>query len=175
MRGYAMGCEDAGVIDASRVNHGGMPLGRIIGLQGGMARVAVERALHNGDGLQIRGTRGEWELIYSGPEVSGGGVALLRLRPDIGAQPGDTVVCLADEQQLSEARAMPLPMIPVTMHLKAMPGEPLSLTVTDGISTVTVAGDTVQAARSRALTPEDAARSLTKTGDTAFICTACTA
>lgn len=80
MRGYAMGCEDAGVIYPDRVNHGGMPLGRLLSVTGRLAKCRVDRLLNDGDGLQIRGARGEWELIYSGPEVRPGEAATLRLR-----------------------------------------------------------------------------------------------
>lgn len=72
MRGYAMGCEDAGVIYPDRVNHGGVPLGVILNVSGRLAKCRVDQTLHDGDGLQIRGRRGEWELIYSGLQVPAG-------------------------------------------------------------------------------------------------------
>ena len=174
MRGYAMGCEDAGVIDPTRVNHGGVPLGHITGVSGRLAGCLTEHTLHDGDGLQLRGAKGERELIYSGPEVPAGQQATLRLREDVLAAAGDEVVRLADETQLQAARALPMPRIPVSMRLKAHPGELLSLTVSDGTVKVTANGDVVQPARSRAMTEEDAARSLGKTGDTPFNCTECT-
>ena len=175
MRGYAMGCEDAGVICPERVNHGGVALGRLLSVSGRLAKCAADKPLHDGDGLQLRGAKGEWELIYAGPEVPAGGTAVLRLREDIAASAGDEVWRLADNAQLEAARALPMPQIPVSMRLRAMPGEPLALTAGDGGVSVTVTGDTVQPARSRALTPEDAARSLGKTGDTAFVCEGCEA
>lgn len=63
------------------------------------------------------------------------------------------MVRLADNAQLKAARALPIPRIPVNMHLTAMPGEALTLTADDGESSVTVTTDIVQPARSRALTP----------------------
>jgi len=173
MRGYAMGCEDAGVIYPERVNHSGVPLGSILSVKGGMARCAVTAVLHDGDSLQVRGDGYDEEMLYSGPEVPCGGTALLRLRPDMNIRAGDAVYRLADAQQLEEARRAAIPPIPVQMWLTAMPDHPLSLTVSDGESTVTVSGDTVQSAQKRALTKDDAARSLGKTGDTAFAMAQC--
>jgi putative protease len=50
-----------------------------------------------------------------------------------------------------------------------MPDELLTLTATDGESTVTVTGETVAFAKTRAATEEELKRSLEKTGDTAFV------
>ena len=174
MRGYAMGAEDAGVICPERVNHGGVPIGRIEAAAGGMARMRTALPLHDGDGLQIRSASGDHEMIYAGPEVPAGGIALLRLRPDMRVQSGDGVVRLTDAQQLAQARAIPLPAIPVDLTLTALPGQPLTLTASDGTSTVTATGETVSPAQKRAMTEDDARRSLAKTGDTAFALRACT-
>ena len=168
MRGYAMGAEDAGVIDPERVNHGGVPIGSIEAVAGGMARMRTNLPLHDGDGLQIRSASGDQEMIYAGPEAPAGSIALLRLRPDMRVKGGDEVVRLTDARQLEEARSIPLPQIPVDLTLTALPGEPLALTATDGLSSVTVTGEVVSPAQKRAMTEEDACRSLGKTGDTAF-------
>ena len=168
MDGYALGTEDAGVICETRVNHGGVPLGEVEAVMGGMARVRVRLPLHDGDGLQLRGRAGDQEMIYAGKAVAAGEIAVLRLRPDMRVRPGDEVVRLTDAEQLARARALTIPPIPADMLLMAMPGAPLTLTVTDGDMSVTVEGETVAPARSRAMTPDDARRSLDKTGDTPF-------
>ena len=168
MGGYALGAEDAGVIYPERVNHGGVPIGVIEAVAGGMARLRTSLPLHDGDGLQLRGAAGDQEMIYAGPEVAAGAVALLRLRPDLRVKPGDEVARLTDAKQLEAARSLPLPAIPVDFALTALPGQPLTLTASDGITSVTVTGDMVALAQKRAMTDEDARRSLGKTGDTAF-------
>ena len=173
MDGYALGTEDAGVICETRVNHGGVSLGEVEAVMGGMARVRVRLPLHNGDGLQLRGKAGDQEMIYSGRPVSAGEIAVLRLRPDMRVRPGDEVVRLTDAEQLARARALTIPPIPADMLLTAMPGSPLTLTVTDGDTSVTVEGEIVAPARSRAMTADDALRSLDKTGDTPFILRDC--
>ena len=168
MDGYAMGSQDAGVICENRVNHGGVPVGAIASVSGGMAKMRCDRDLADGDGLQIRTASGDTEMIYSGHDVPAGGMATLRLRPDMRIARGDAVYRLTSSKQLADAQALSIPAIPCDMTLVALPGEPLTLTVTDGTSTATATGDTVTAAQKRAMTEEDARKSLGKTGDTAF-------
>lgn len=168
MRGYAMGAEDAGVIDPARVSHGGVKIGRVEFAAGNMARVRLERSLDDGDGLQIRTAQGDAELIYTGHDTEAGQIAVVRLRPDIRTKAGDEVYRLTSEKQLQWARSLAIPAIPADMALIAYPGKPLALTMTDGESSVTVTGDTVAPAQSRAMSEEDARRSLGKLSDTPF-------
>lgn len=168
MRGYAMGAEDAGVIDPARVSHGGVKIGRVEFAAGNMARVRLERNLDDGDGLQIRTAQGDAELIYAGHDTEAGQIAVVRLRSDIRTKAGDEVYRLTSEKQLQWARSLAIPAIPADMALIAYPGKPLALTMTDGESSVTVTGDTVAPAQSRAMSEEDARRSLGKLSDTPF-------
>lgn len=168
MRGYAMGAEDAGVIDPARVSHGGVKIGRVEFAAGNMARVRLERNLDDGDGLQIRTAQGDAELIYAGHDTEAGQIAVVRLRPDIRTKAGDEVYRLTSEKQLQWARSLVIPAIPADMALVAYPGKPLALTMTDGESSVTVTGDTAAPAQSRAMSEEDARRSLGKLSDTPF-------
>lgn len=169
MGGYAMGAQDAGVICHDRVNHGGVPVGRIESVSGGMAKLRLTRDLHDGDGLQIRTARGDAEMIYAGHDAAAGEAATLRLRPDMRIARGDGVFRLTSSEQLERARALEIPQIPCDMTLVALPSEPLTLTATDGEVSVTVTGDVVTAAQKRAMTDDDARKSLGKTGDTAFV------
>ena len=168
MRGYAMGAEDAGVIDPARVSHGGVKIGRVEFAAGNMARVRLERSLDDGDGLQIRTAQGDAELIYAGHDTEAGQIAVVRLRSDIRTKAGDEVYRLTSEKQLQWARSLMIPAIPADMMVVAYPGKPLALTMTDGESSVTVTGDTAAPAQSRAMSEEDARRSLGKLSDTPF-------
>ncbi len=173
MRGYAMGAQDADVICEDRVSHGGVAIGRIEAVAGGMARVRLTQTLHDGDGLQIRNGAGDQEMIYAGHETPAGQIAVLRLRSDMRVKPGDEVIRLTDAKQLEDARTLEIAPIPVTMKLVALPGQPLTLTVSDGISSVSVSDAPVSSAQKRAMSEEDALRSLGKTGDTPFALEAC--
>ena len=168
MRGYAMGAEDAGVIEPARVSHGGVKIGRVEFAAGNMARVRLERSLDDGDGLQIRTAQGDAELIYAGQATAAGQIAVVRLRSAIRTKAGDEVYRLTSEKQLQWARSLAIPAIPADMALIAYPGKPLARTMTDGESSVTVTGDTVAPAQSRAMSEEDARRSLGKLSDTPF-------
>ena len=169
MKGYALGCEDAGVICPDAVNHQGIRIGRLASADGKLARVKLERNLRNGDGLVLRGAHDEAGMVYAGPDLQAGETAILRLRPDAKAKPGDTVFRLTATDQLKAAEEMKGRTVPVALFMKAVPGEALQLTATDGENTVTVAGEVVAAAKTRPVTAEELVRNLKKTGDTVFV------
>ena len=169
MKGYAMGCEDAGVIYPDTVNHQGVRMGRVTAADGKLAKVQLEKDLRNGDGLTLRGAHEETGLVYAGPDLKAGETAILRLRPGTTAKTGDTAYRLTSAEQLEKAEKMKGRTVPADLFLKAMPGEALRLTATDGESTVTVTGETVEAAKTRAVTEEELARNLGKTGETVFV------
>jgi len=173
-KGYTGPLRDAGIIDPSRVTPIGLSMGQSEKTyqKGGalLCDVKLIRPLHNGDGLEI----GSQEIRYSGPEVPAGQKAALRLRDPV--KPGEWVRRTEDESQLQRARdsfegealhrALPIPFDAV---LTALPGQPLSLYITDGESHVSVSGEDCQQASNRPLDLEAARKSLAKTGGTPFI------
>ena len=169
MKGYALGCEDADVIFPGAVNHRGIRIGTVAGADGKLARVRLEKDLRNGDGLALRGGRDEAGMVYSGPDVPAGGTAVLRLRPDVKVKAGYEVYRLTDAAQMAAASALKGRTVPADLYLRAMPGEAMTLTATDGESYATVTGETVSAAKTRAATEEELVRNLKKTGDTVFV------
>ena len=169
MKGYALDCEDAGVIYPDTVNHQGVRMGRVTAADGKLAKVQLEKDLRNGDGLTLRGAHEEIGLVYAGPDLKAGETAILRLRPGTTAKTGDIAYRLTSAEQLEKAEKMKGRTVPADLFLKAMPGEALRLTATDGESTVTVTGETVEAAKTRAVTEEELARNLGKTGETVFV------
>lgn len=168
MPGYAGGAEDAAVIDPSRVNHGGMPIGTLELVQSGMARLRLTASLHNGDGLQLRGRFGDRDLTYSGPEKVPGDIALLRLRPGLKAEAGDTVVRLIDQHQVEETAAQTLPLIPLDGILTTVIGQPLRLTLTNGGTRVTVEGRPAEAPKANPTAEEELRRAIAQMGGTAW-------
>ena len=190
MKGYALGCEDAGVIFPGAVNHQGIRIGTVESISppalratspcnkgrlnkersGGfmLARVRLEKDLRNGDGLVLRGENDETGLVYAGPDTEANGTAMLRIRPDAKVKPGYDVYRLTDAAQIAATAAKKGRTVPADLYLRAMPGETLRLTATDGESTVTVTGETVSAAKTRAAIAEELIRNLVKTGKTVF-------
>ena len=169
MKGYALGCEDAGVICPETVNHQGIRIGGVVSADGKLARVRLDKELENGDGLVLRGAHEETGLVYAGPDLKAGDTALLRLRPGTTAKAGDGVFRLTSAAQLAAAESMKGRTVPADLFLRAIPGELLTLTASDGEQTVTVTGEVTDAARTRAATEEELVRSLEKTGDTVFV------
>ena len=150
------------------MSHEGLPLGKVQAVKGRLAALHVDRALHDGDSLQLRGAGESYDLRYSGPDIPAGGTASLRLRPDAKAKPGMQVARLADALQLERARAHAPRPIPVSMAARFAQGQPMTLTLTDGEVSVTVTGPVVDAAKSRPSTEVDARRQLDKLGGTPF-------
>ena len=168
-RGHILGAEDADLVTPDRVSHEGLPLGKVLAVRGHLAALHVDRALHDGDSLQLRGAGESYDLRYSGPDIPAGGTASLRLRPDAKAKPGMQVARLADALQLERARAHAPRPIPVSMAARFAQGQPMTLTLTDGEVSVTVTGPVVDAAKSRPSTEVDARRQLDKLGGTPFV------
>ena len=168
MEGYAFGAEDAGVISPEEANHQGIPAGTVTESRDRLARVRLDRTLHDGDALRIRGGNRSGELIYAGKEVPAGGTALIRLRDGLRAEKGDRVFRLTDARRNAEAMAAEGPKIPADLTLEAWPGRPLTLRLSDGECEAAAEGEEVQAARSRETSAEEMERQLAKTGGTPF-------
>ncbi len=169
MKGYAFGCEDAGVIFPERVSHCGVVIGRVEQADSRFARVRLEQDLGDGDELEIRGRRGAAGLIYAGRDTPAGGTATVRLREGLRAEAGDEVARLTSAAQIREAVRMPGRRVTADLFLRAVAGEPLTLRATDGETAVTVQGEETAAARTRPAQEEELRRNLSRTGDTLFI------
>ncbi|MGI6686936.1 MAG: peptidase U32 family protein [Christensenellales bacterium] len=171
-KGHLFGAQDASLIGRERVSHEGLPIGRITKARRHkdivLAECALTKQLNNGDGLQIRG-QNDQEIIYSGRDVPVGEVATLRLREM--PRGGEAVYRLADEAQLSSARARAgiMPAISFDAELALTEGQParLRLTTDEGIS-ATVTGDVPAPAKKQPLNEATAASYIGKTGGTPF-------
>ena len=169
MKGYAFGCEDAGVIYPDRVSHCGVVIGRVEQADSRFARIRLERDLNDGDELELRGRRGAAGLIYSGKDTPAGGTALVRLREGLRAEAGDEVARLTSAAQIREAARMPGRRVTADLALRAVAGEPLTLRASDGENEVTVRGGETAAARTRPAQEDELRRNLSRTGDTLFV------
>lgn len=167
-RGHVMGAQDAALCAMERVGHEGVALGKVLRVKGGFAAVRLERALADGDSLQIRGSQ-DLDMRYSGHSVEAGGTATLRLRPDMRVCEGDSVARLSDALQLERARAHAPKPISVSMRARFEAGAPMRLFISDGQSVAEASGPSVERAQTRQATPEDARRQLEKLGDTPFL------
>ena len=168
MKGYAFGCEDAGVIWPERAGHCGVAIGRVEQADSRFARIRLSRDLADGDELEIRGRRGSAGLIYAGKDTPAGGTALVRLREGMKAEAGDEAARLSSAVQIRKAAQMPCRRVRADLFLRAVAGEALTLCATDGENEVTVRGEPVAEARTRPAQAEELKRSLSRTGETMF-------
>ena len=163
--GHLMGQEDADLCATERVGHGGLAIGKILSVQRGLATAALQRTLNDGDSLRVQGAA-DVELRYAGhPQAM---QATLRLRPGETVRAGDALYRIADALQLQAAQALTEPAIPLWLTATVCAGEPIRLTATDGISTVSVSGDAAQTPLTHTMTQEAIARQLGKLGETPF-------
>ncbi len=169
--GHAGGDQDGAVADPSRVGHGGLPMGRVVTVKNNLATVKLARALHDGDGLQLRGIE-DADLRYAGKDKAAGEEAVLRLRPGQVARPGDEVARLTDVRQMAFVQKLcEKKPIPVMLHAVIELGNPLRLTLCDGTRQVTVEGPCPQRAQTRASTVEEVRKQLGRLGDSPFALT----
>ena len=168
MKGYAFGCEDADVIFPERVSHCGTVIGKVEQADARFARIRVSRDLHDGDEIEFRGRGYAESLIYAGKDIPAGGTAQVRLREGLRVKAGDDAARLTDAKQMREAAEMPCRRVKADMSLRAVPGEPLTLRVSDGENEATVRGETVAEAKTRPAREEELEKNLHRTGDTMF-------
>ena len=167
--GYALGCEDAGIIDSRAAGHKGLPVGTVAAVSGGLAKIRLEGELCGGDALAFHHGQVREEMVYAGRDARAGETATVRLRDGLRVSAGDAVFRLTDRKQLEDAMALPGRKVPVSLCLRAMPGEPMMLTVSDGENRVTVYGENVSEARTRPASEEELIRGLRKMGETVFV------
>ncbi len=167
-RGHAMGEEDADLISPQRVGHGGVSMGRIVQVSANFARIRTNKTLNDGDSLQIHGMK-DMDMRYAGNETLAGSETLLRLRPDMMVDVGNEVYRLTDATELDWANKQEEHKIPVQMTGTMMSHQPMTLTLSDGTSTVTVSGDIIAPAQKSESTREQVIKQLSKLGNTPFV------
>ncbi len=157
-RGYAMGKNDASVMATSRPNHWGVPVGTVLNVSGGRARVKLTEPLRAGDGLEARGSGGDHGILVERIEGE-------RLRVPEGVRQGDRLYRTTDAAQIERARASCMgerKRTPVDARFTARIGHPCALE----LGGQRVEGETVQRAEGRPLQAEAVRRQIGKLGDT---------
>ena len=160
---------DSSMLSEKRVSHEGLPIGKIVSLSNGFAKMQITSTLNDGDSLQLRGKK-DFDMRYSGKETLLGDIATLRLRPGVRPAVGDSVSRLTDASLLEWAEPKPFAPIPITINAIIHEGKPLSLSMSDGDVSVCIEGESVASAQSKPLSYENASKQLLKLGDTPFLC-----
>lgn len=169
-KGYAFGAQDSDIIDIARVNHGGLPLGKVTRVEKNFAFVLLEEDLNPEDVLRFI-DKDESETIYSGPKMEKGSQAKVRLRVDMNVRAGTMVMRLSNAQYVQTALSRVHPSIPVTAKLEAVVDEKSRLILSDGTNQGISWGDIVQAAQNTPLTEDGVFQSLSKLKETPYILT----
>ena len=187
-KGYAFGKQDGGIIDPNRVNHQGVPLGRVTRLEENFAFVLVDKTLYPEDGLRFLNKRtnqrgyneneipfnegetpfNESETTYYGPLTEKGYQAKVRIRPDMDVRPGDEVMRLWNTHQLTQSLLRQRTRISVRATLWAIPGEESRLVIQDGQVEGWARGEVVEKAEKSPLTEESLEKNLAKLKETPF-------
>ncbi len=171
--GYISQERDAKILYPDRPTPVGVIIGRVtrsfMKNEVPLCQVLLTKTLNNGDGLEINGQ----SVIYSGPEVKAGETAVLRLHSAVAGSP--QVRRTEDEKQLSAARAafegdafLNAAALPVDAVLSAAPGVPATLTLSCQNTSVTVSGETAQAASSKPIDETVISRALKKLNGTPY-------
>ncbi len=155
-----------------RPNHMGVKIGQVTKTSKEKITIQLSAPLHQGDGIKFENADSGMiaEMIYqNGLLVSGaknGDVIQLDNKPNLTAP--DTVLVTQDKRLTERLAAFEPIRVPVDVSVSAKIGQALSVTVSDGVHTLTETGEPVQAAKS-APTDADAVRAqISRLGDTAF-------
>ena len=167
-RGYAFSQRDGEALFQQRPNHQGVHVGSLVAGPGGRTVAKLLRPLQEGDGLEARaeGAAGVGVQV-SGLKPLSGGLTQLRLPPQ--ARPGMELYRTTDALQMERARQSydrDVRKRPVRLRARLRVGESARLWL-DGVE---AEGETVQAARGKPLTEEQALKQLCRLGDTPFSC-----
>lgn len=182
--GYFFGGQGRGMMSYKRPNNRGLHLGRVRNFQreSGLVQVALERSLRTGDGLEVWVTEGGrvgfrvGEIYLAGTKVdfaSAGEMVGLSIPGRV--KPGDRVFKTHDADLMSKAsESYTSPRtrrkVPLLFGVKAGPGVPLVITVTDPDGRVVEAATSAagQPASKRPLSDDFLAAQLSRLGNTPF-------
>lgn len=169
-QGYVMEKSNAALMSWERPNHWGIRVGKVVSSGRQLSDILLEKDIHDGDGLQVRG-KAENDFTYSGKDAAAGTKATARIVGNVHV--GDAVYRLTDALQMKEIRDRmnkEYALIPVSAHLRAMPGELPALTLWDeeGHSAVATGETAVDAAMQRVLDHDTAMARLAKMGGTPY-------
>ena len=163
-RGYGPGLNDRELMSFLKPNHAGLAVGRV----DAQRRLRLDRDTDERDSLALRDRMGN-EYPVRGFTAAAGDRISLPMPGEI--REGDILWRLVSQRQMAAARAScaaEYRRIAVTGVLKAAVGERASLTVSDGETEVTAAGDVVAAAVSRETDRQRIADQLNKTGNVPY-------
>ena len=164
-QGYLKGQRDNSIMSYGRPNNRGVFVGRVTKVSGSVVHVASEVQLHEGDLLEYWTNKGHFaETLTSlkeGPEGY-----QIKIEGRVGK--GDRVFRVRDAEMAFQDNAFE-PRIPVEGRVVMEEGQPVSVTVSALGCTVEHSGPVVEAARTKAVTPDEVYEHVDRLGNTPFV------
>ena len=162
-----------------RPNNRGVFIGRVTGIADGLVAISADKPIESGDTLEFWTSRGRHDQTLSDILVDDEPVdgveagTTFHIRVDAPVSPGDRVFRVRSASLSRSAEALYSQttgvVTPIAVDVAARLGEPLSITVTDGLGRSGAAqGRPCEAARTKALTCEDIEAHVGRMGGTPY-------
>jgi len=179
-QGYLSDISDDRLMSYTRPNNRGVPLGRVARTSVGHATITLDRALESADTIEFWTAAGRFaqpagELVMPEGTVAAAPVgAQVTLAVDRPVRTGDRVFRVVNAALMEAARRSwqsteerrPVPLrLTVTLRV----GKPATLEAVAPDATVAVTGTAVEAARTKALTPEEVIEHVGRLGGTPYV------
>ncbi|MBN2405725.1 MAG: U32 family peptidase [Coriobacteriia bacterium] len=183
---YLAGISDGRMMNTSRPNNRGVLIGRISAVNGGVAEVALDRALDAADTIEFWTGKGRFaqragELRVRDVTVSRAGASeRVSILLEGAAGPGDRVFRVANATMLEAARAtfegrdaLEYRATAVRFEVRMHIGEPLTVTASGGGFQSQAVGPVVEPARTRAVSAEDVSEHVGRVGGSGYFVSEC--
>ena len=173
--GYLDKQEGMAVMSTLRPNHQGVRIGRVVGFSGNKMSIALEKELHQHDGIRIVNEKEDQGFIVNyiyknGKLVSSAAHETIELQR-VKCKIGDIVMKTSDAKQLEELKKLPVRKIEVTIEARLKLHEPFSMVMHDGVHDVNIISEgRAEKALKTPLSRERIEAQLKKLGNTPFIC-----
>ncbi|MCH4221496.1 MAG: U32 family peptidase [Eggerthellaceae bacterium] len=168
---YLTGDTSGEMMSYGRPNNRGVFVGRVADVRDAVVTIALERPLNDGDVIEFWTRRGHSSHTVHG--MTKGRKNEIRMAIACRVGKGDRVfrVRNSSEAFVDDDYA---PLVPIHAQVSIKLGRPVSLTLsTDAGISATVTGDTVEAARTKALERDDVAEHIGRLGGTPFKLDSC--
>lgn len=162
------------IMNIKSPNHQGIPIGEVIKITPKYIYLKLTDNLYQEDGLRFKNSNigltvnrlyNEKGLLIS--KATKGNIYLIDNKINLTNK--DIVLKTIDKSLIKNLKNIPEKKIPITFKAVLKIGDPLEITISDGINTSTITKDFVEKAKKHEVTIENIQTSLNKLGNTPFI------
>ncbi len=171
-KGFINNEKNIDIVNPKTPNHQGIELGDVLEYSPKI-KIKLTNPLHQGDGIRLPNNEGmianfiynQKDLLINKGEV--GDIIYLDNKVDLNKK--GKVLKTLDSHLINELKNYPLKKIRVDFKVVAKVNEPLKVTISDSINTITKESITLDKAINRSTTKEEILEKLNKLGNTPFI------